>query len=177
MNIVTFAEDGSETTQSQIREVFFLSADSRWVDRSEEERAAFYAKWTDHYFANHRDLILVARNEGGEFLGYLMACPSSDQARSFYRERIKSYELFADQFAAYPAHLHVNLHPRSRGKGIGTTLIDELVERLRPLGVSGVHLITSPNQRNVGFYLKNGFTYNLTREWQGHSLLFMGRSL
>jgi ribosomal protein S18 acetylase RimI-like enzyme len=47
----------------------------------------------------------------------------------------------------YPAHLHINVDGRSRGKGVGRQLMERYLEHLRALGVAGVHLHTT--DRNV----------------------------
>lgn len=47
---------------------------------------------------------------------------------------------------ATPATFHVNLLPESRGRGLGAALIRTFPDRMRQLGVPGVHVqIMSPN--------------------------------
>jgi ribosomal protein S18 acetylase RimI-like enzyme len=41
---------------------------------------------------------------------------------------------------AYPAHLHIDLTERSRGRGLGTELIERLCAELAADGIPGVHL-------------------------------------
>ncbi|MFO7631421.1 MAG: GNAT family N-acetyltransferase [Caldilinea sp.] len=60
--------------------------------------------------------------------------------------------------AAYPAHLHIDLLPVAQGQGWGRRMIQTLLERMRQLGVSGVHL--GVGKRNIGgiqFYERVGF--------------------
>ncbi|MHC1590997.1 MAG: GNAT family N-acetyltransferase [Candidatus Helarchaeales archaeon] len=58
----------------------------------------------------------------------------------------------------YPAHLHINLLEPYQRKGIGGKLIDNLEAHLRRLGVKGIHLETSEqNKKAVPFYKKKGF--------------------
>ncbi len=55
----------------------------------------------------------------------------------------------------YPAHLHMNLLPEARGKGIGRQLVDAYRAALGERGVPGIHLYCGPKPRE--FYLRCGF--------------------
>lgn len=60
--------------------------------------------------------------------------------------------------ADYPAHLHIDITPEGQGQGMGRKLIEAFQNRLRELGVSGLHLgVSQQNPRAVGFYHKLGF--------------------
>lgn len=62
--------------------------------------------------------------------------------------------------AAYPAHLHIDLLPQAQGQGWGRRLIGTFTDRLRALGVPGVHLgVGASNQRAIGFYAHLGFQH------------------
>jgi GNAT superfamily N-acetyltransferase len=159
-----------------VREIFFLSS-SRQKFASDEERDKFFALWTDYYFTYAPDLIFLHHNERGEVIGYLMGAADSEGARVFYSDRLKSYAVFADLFARYPGHLHINVHPSGRGQGIGAKLIDRFADELRRRNIKGLHIVTSPDSPNVVFYRRNHFTFEAEREWNEHSLLFMGRNI
>jgi len=159
-----------------VREIFFTSS-SRQKFASDEEREKFFATWTGYYFKHAPDLIFLHRNDHGEVIGYLMGAADSEAARSFYADRLKSYAVFADLFARFPAHLHINVHSSGRNQGIGAKLIDRFADELRRRGIKGLHIVTSPDSANVSFYHRNRFTYQQQRQWQGHSLLFMGRGI
>jgi ribosomal protein S18 acetylase RimI-like enzyme len=59
----------------------------------------------------------------------------------------------------YPAHLHIDLHPRAQGRGLGRRLMDVLLDALRDRGAPGVHLgVDTANHRAMGFYTHLGFT-------------------
>lgn len=83
-----------------------------------------------------------------------------------------------EPYAAYPAHLHIDLLPRAQGRGYGRRMIEALLDRLRGRGVSGVHLgVSVYNRRAVGFYERLGFR-ELTRAGAGpDACIYMGRSL
>lgn len=60
--------------------------------------------------------------------------------------------------ADYPAHLHIDLLPLAQGHGWGRALMLAFLERLRALGVPGVHLgVSRLNQSAIGFYERVGF--------------------
>jgi ribosomal protein S18 acetylase RimI-like enzyme len=159
-----------------IREIFFLSADPKNVSEDPVKNEAFFEKWTGYYLKNAPEWVLLAFGKS-KLLGYLMCGTDSSKALHHFQSRNPSYGLFADLFEKFPAHLHINCHPDARGKGVGGLLIEDMVNRLTTSEIPGVHLITSPSQRNVSFYRKNGFTHEVQREWKGYPLLFMGRSL
>ena len=58
----------------------------------------------------------------------------------------------------YPSHLHINLLPRLRGRGIGRRLMARWLETVRDMGSRGAHLAVGPaNRRAVRFYRTCGF--------------------
>jgi ribosomal protein S18 acetylase RimI-like enzyme len=64
-----------------------------------------------------------------------------------------------DVVAEYPSHLHVDLLPRTQGRGIGRILMQRLLDALRDAGSPGVHLgVGSGNTNAIGFYRHLGFT-------------------
>src|SRR3990170_1920652 len=59
---------------------------------------------------------------------------------------------------AFPAHLHIDLLERVRGRGLGRALIERLLTDLRGRGVTGVHMGVDPsNTEAIGFYVHLGF--------------------
>jgi GNAT superfamily N-acetyltransferase len=58
----------------------------------------------------------------------------------------------------WPSHLHMNLLPEARGKGLGRALMERWFERLKTVGSPGCHLgVIAENQRAVGFFTAMGF--------------------
>lgn len=176
MNIDNFTNHSATVLMPLIREIFFLSADPRNVSEDPVKNEAFFEKWTGYYFKYCPEWILLAWKDH-KLLGYIMCETDSARALPYYESRNPTYSLFKDQFDEYPAHLHMNSHPEARNQGVGAAMVAELVRRLKAEKVGGVHLITSPAQRNVGFYRKNDFDFELQREWRGFPLLFMGRKI
>ena len=55
--------------------------------------------------------------------------------------------------APWPAHLHIDFLPEGRGKGLGRRILTMWFERLRGLGVPGVHLGTfAENHSAIRFF-------------------------
>lgn len=74
--------------------------------------------------------------------------------------------------AEYPAHLHIDMLPRVRGRGLGSRLIRDLLVDLSHRGIPGVHLdVASNNTRAIALYSRLGFA-ELER---GPDSVFMGR--
>jgi len=60
--------------------------------------------------------------------------------------------------AEYPAHLHIDLLPRTQGHGYGRTLIEQLCAELAARGAAGVHLgVGTDNANAIRFYEHLGF--------------------
>jgi ribosomal protein S18 acetylase RimI-like enzyme len=58
----------------------------------------------------------------------------------------------------YPAHLHINLMPRQRGRGVGRRLIERWLGAVRETGAQGAHLaVGAANLRAIRFYRACGF--------------------
>lgn len=78
-----------------------------------------------------------------EMIGMLHAAPTSPE----------------QVVTAYPAHLHIDLLPRTQGQGLGRTLIEWLCAELADRGIPGVHLgVGSDNGNAIAFYEHLGFT-------------------
>ena len=59
---------------------------------------------------------------------------------------------------AYPSHLHINLLPRLRGRGVGRGLMDRWLRTVREMGSCGAHLVVgSTNLQAIRFYTACGF--------------------
>ncbi|WP_166346593.1 GNAT family N-acetyltransferase [Phytoactinopolyspora limicola] len=64
-----------------------------------------------------------------------------------------------DVVAEYPAHLHIDLLPRTQGRGFGRILMRRLLAALHDVGATGVHLgVGATNTNAIGFYRHLGFT-------------------
>jgi ribosomal protein S18 acetylase RimI-like enzyme len=64
-----------------------------------------------------------------------------------------------DLLAAYPAHLHVNLLPEARGRGVGERLVAQLCIEAARRGLPGVHATVLEDNRGARrFFERLGFT-------------------
>lgn len=154
-----------------LEEIFFLST-LRKGFASAEERAAFFRTWTGWYVERAPNDVWFALTDDGAVIGYLTGCKDSAGAVDLARI-IPKYEVFADRFAAFPAHLHVNVRPGFRDRGVGRALVDRFAEDCRAARLPGLHLVTGVFARNVSFYQRAGFTAATQRG----ALLFLGRHL
>lgn len=168
-------ESASDRCWRMVEEIFYLSSARQGFD-SPDERQSFLERWTGYYRCDEPQHFLLAIAPNGRVAGYLSGCTDSRAARRLYSD-IPYYAVFEDLFEAYPAHLHVNCHPEFRGRGVGTELVRAFVEGCRAGGLAGVHLVTSPGARNVGFYRRCGFDFSLTRSWRETALLFLAMAL
>ncbi len=67
-------------------------------------------------------------------------------------------EMPAAVLAEYPAHFHIDLLERTRGFGLGRTLLERLLHELRERGAPGVHMgVDGRNTNAIGFYEHLGF--------------------
>lgn len=158
---------------SQVEDIFFLSS-SRKEFLSLEKRNAFYKRWCGDYQSLYADEFFLAV-EDDKVLGYLSGCSDSLSALSVVS--VPGFSVFQDLFKNFPAHLHINFHPDSRGRGLGSLLMNYYMFYLREKKVRGVHLITSPNVKNVSFYDRLGFNYTETRDFNDTPLYFMGHTI
>ena len=84
-------------------------------------------------------------------------------------------ELFMPEpYNQYPSHLHIDLLPHARGRGLGRALMNVLLADLAAKGSPGVHLgMGAANARAERFYLKLGF-HELARLGD---VLYLGKKL
>ncbi len=60
--------------------------------------------------------------------------------------------------AVYPAHLHINLTPISRGQGTGKKLLNKFFQQAAAARVPGVHVwVRSDNNLGLNFFKQEGF--------------------
>ncbi len=158
-----------------LTDIFFESS-ARTEFTSSQERQNFLERWTEFYLTRYPEDVWFWREADGTFAGYLTGCRNSVGAMPLY-DTVPGYKLFEDCFGAFPAHLHVNCRNDRRNLGIGARMVEHFAQGCRENGLAGVHIVTAPTARNVGFYQRAGFTHEVIRGFGSRSLLFMGRHL
>ncbi len=176
MNIITFEESQyKEKVSQQLEDIFFItSAVKKFASR--DKRRDFFYTWALYYLQKYPKETYLAIDDENNLLGYLISSRDSSKEKELFKLQ-KYYYLFDDQFKKYPAHLHINCHPNSQGRGVGRELIKKFELDLIQAKILGVHIITSKNSQNVFFYEKMGFCDRAKRSVNGVELLFIGKSL
>ncbi|MBI4828142.1 MAG: GNAT family N-acetyltransferase [Nitrospinae bacterium] len=155
-----------------LREIFFLSSTTKdFADGGEMEM--FFNVWTSYYFEHEPELVYTISANGSPG-GYLTGCADSARAAPWFA-RTESYPLFSDWFHEYPAHFHINVHPRLRGQGLGSRLARRFFDDMKRRGAAGVHVVTAADARNTGFYQRLGLAPLARRECGGRRLAALGQ--
>ncbi|HVM98557.1 MAG TPA: GNAT family N-acetyltransferase [Candidatus Acidoferrales bacterium] len=160
----------------------FMGEPVDWLWR---DGASFADLFTRYYTDREPESLWVAERDG-KVVGYLSGCVDSKQSHGASAEVIRrvvlrgglvrpgiarflwrsTFDILRDRGAVeedlgdprFPAHLHINLLPMGRGIGLGRRLMNEWLDRLRTLGVPGVHLGTFAENRNgIAFFESSGF--------------------
>lgn len=157
-----------------IDDIFFKTSGKNFS--CETERKDFIGRWLEPYRNYYPQFFLVAVNwELKQVVGYLSGLLDSDD---FYRRfPVAAGLCFAQEFKLYPAHFHINCRPEYQGQGVGAKLIASFVELLDKHAIGGVHVVTVKEARNVHFYQKNKFTYQVEAKCSDKVLLFLGKKL
>jgi GNAT superfamily N-acetyltransferase len=163
-----------ERALAGIEAIFFVSAATRQFV-SPDARAAFHELWLGRYLRHFPDWCFAAAGEDGAMTGYLAGAPISGAepvpGPDYYEQ------LDAALLEAYPAHIHVNVRPEMRCRGVGERLITAFRAHCRAHGVPGFHAVTAANSRASAFFAKCGLAPRPTIEWRGKRIVFLGESL
>lgn len=172
LNTITNPKE-RENIIEQIKFIFYTSSSLQEFS-SEERKTAFFKRWCGDYITLFPEQFYIAR-ENLSVLGYLSGCLDSNQAMA--QLEVPGFAVFSDLFDSYPAHFHINFHPDSRGRGLGSGLVTNYCDDLKRQQIAGVHLVTSPGAANISFYQRLKFNHEVQREFKQMVLLFMGRIL
>ena len=174
-NIKTFQsinEADKSKIKEEIKEIFFHSTSKKNFD-SLEHKEEFFNKWCGDYLRFYPQYFFLVMNQDNKCLGYLSGALDTNQSLQVLR--VPGVNHFIHLYEKFPAHLHINFLPETRGQGLGSVLVKHYLDYLKLQGILGCHLITSPDALNVSFYQRLGFVHTEVYSTQHMDLLFMGR--
>jgi GNAT superfamily N-acetyltransferase len=156
-------------------ETIFFEASGRAFEPG-PAREKFRQRWLGRYLDAPGDPVLVAL-AGTSVAGYLIGS-LEDPAK---QPRFADLDYYRTHFAAhcprFPAHLHINLAPAYRSRGLGKALIKTFAASAAAAGVAGVHVVTGKGMRNVRFYMRCGFEPVAAAPWNGREVVLLGKDL
>ena len=158
----------------QVEAIFFEASGRSFAPGS--ERDAFRQRWLGRYLEHEADRVVLALT-GDSVAGYLVGSLDNPSQQP----RFSDLDYYRVDFAAFcqdfPAHLHINLAPAFRSRGIGQQLIDAFSSAAAAVGRKGVHVVTGKGMRNVRFYEKCGFATIGAARWNARDVVFLGKEL
>ena len=157
-----------------IERIFVETTTQDFSDAAECQ--AFRDLWLGQYLERDREHVFLALDRGGSVAGYLVGC--WDHLILSGRFAALGYvAAFAGVADRYPAHLHVNVTASARSQGVGAQLVEAFCARTAAAGLTGVHVVTRSDARNVRFYHRLGFLERGRTMWNGNAVVFLGRDL
>jgi GNAT superfamily N-acetyltransferase len=156
-------------------EAIFFEASGRTL--TGPEREAFRERWLGRYLSGGSDVVLLALEGRDRVAGYLVGALENPAEQPRFADIGYFRTDFAELCRRFPAHLHINLAPAFRGRGIGGWLIEAFAVRAAAAHAPGMHVVTGEGMRNVGFYLRRGFLQRARAHWNGHVVVFLAREL
>lgn len=171
------ARPRSAMVLDQIDRIFFEASGTKSFS-SAQARAAFHERWLGRYLAQDVEhaFLAITPSPRDDVAGYLVGS-IVDPARQSRFDDLAYLRELATLTARYPAHLHVNLAPEWRGKGLGRALVDAFCLHAARAGAPGVHVFTGRGMRNVGFYLSAGFGEVAAVAWNEREIVMLARDL
>jgi GNAT superfamily N-acetyltransferase len=159
-------------------DAIFFGASGTQSFASDVVRLAFRTRWLGRYLDADADHAFVAADGGDLVLGYLVGA-LDDPAVSGRFADIGYFRDFAHLTRDYPAHLHINLAPEARSRGIGGRLIEAFGAHAKCAGSPAMHVVTGAASRNVRFYTAQGFgeVGRLGSKPDSKPIVFLGRKL
>jgi ribosomal protein S18 acetylase RimI-like enzyme len=83
-----------------------------------------------------------------------------------------------EPYAAYPAHMHIDLLERGQGQGFGRLMMEQTMDTLRQLGSPGAHLgVSVLNKPALGFYQRLGFRELIRVGTETDGCIYLGKAL
>lgn len=163
----------SQEMLSELRDIFFETSSIKEF-KDEASKEAFFMKYLGFYLKQYPHLCFVVESEK-RILGYVVG--ASESLSESLLSLQPHLELFRNEIINYPAHLHINFHRDAQGQGFGRKLINHLEGVLKTHDINGLHIMTGALEPNRFFYQKLGFTFEIVKDFQTSSILFMGKTI
>jgi GNAT superfamily N-acetyltransferase len=169
------AELLSPDLMAQVDAIFFEASTRTFPPGP--ERDAFRERWLGRYTRGGSDAVFLATEGKATVAGYLVGAVQNPGLQDRFADIGYFRTDFAELCRLFPAHLHINLAPAFRSRGIGARLIDAFADYAARQGAAGMHIVTGAGMRNVRFYERCGFAQQGATIWNGHEVVFLGRAL
>lgn len=155
-----------------VREICIKTAPEAAV-KTEKGRNYILNMYCDYYIDCCSDYCFVATDENDRAVGYVLCAPSYEEYKRDFKKYVK--RLFSCSFTQgitaffeskvsgrflpnFPAHMHIDILDSYQRMGVGTSLIDNLREKLISENIPGVMLVVgADNKKGISFYNKYGF--------------------
>lgn len=173
--IVSIAGGDLARRQLEQVEAIFFDASGRTFELG-PERDAFRERWLGRFMRGGSDVVLLALT-GDAVAGYLVGAVHDPAEQERFTDIGYFRGDFRDLCRAFPAHLHINLAPAFRSRGIGAGLIEAFANHAVSAGAPGLHVVTAETARNISFYERCGLSHRATTTWNGRRVVFLGRTL
>ncbi|HEU0058619.1 MAG TPA: GNAT family N-acetyltransferase [Hyphomicrobiaceae bacterium] len=160
--------------QQQVESIFFEASGRSFAPG--RDRDWFRYRWLGRYLDAPGDPVLVAI-VGETVAGYLVGCLHNPAEQPRFCDLDYYCAHFAAHCRRFPAHLHINLAPAYRSRGIGRELIDTFAGLAAAAGGTGVHVVTGKGMRNNRFYERCGFEPIGSAPWNGREVVLLGKNL
>ena len=160
--------------QQQVERIFFEASGHTFAPGP--DRDWFRYRWLGRYLDAPGDPVLLAI-VGETVAGYLVGCLQNPAEQPRFSDLDYYLAHFATHCRRFPAHLHINLAPAYRSRGIGAALIDAFAALAASAGATGVHVVTGKGMRNNRFYERCGFEPIGSAPWNGRDVVLLGKSL
>ncbi len=162
---VNSAKNISKDNLEAIRKIFFECSGIKKFN-SEDEKDLFFQRWCGLYLQKYPDTCYYA-TKNNQLLGYILGCLDSE--KFLHEVTLGSLLIFKEYFKKYPAHLHINIDPKSQGLGIGSLLIKHLINKES----CNFFIVTGAGQSNIEFYKKLSFKVAKIANYSGSDCIFM----
>jgi len=156
----------------RVRNICLKTTDMRI--KNEVQRRALINTFCNYYVECEPQNCFVAVDDEDNAVGYIIC------AENFARYEKKFFEkyypiikkcgitkgilarasvMITKRYAGfYPAHMHIDILPEYQRMGLGTQLVDALVNHLKEKKIRGLMLVVSAkNEKGMNFYNKYGF--------------------